>query len=329
MTKDSSNRRKKIDKIQCLLHDPDAFKFNFLNFDSIPLPLNPSIRIKGIIPKNVTLFKSALMPVKLSFITTDDEEYVTIFKYGDDLRQDQLILQMITLMDKLLRKDNLDLKLTPYKVLATSSKHGFMQYIESTTVAEVLQVDGTILNFLRKHNPSDCATYGISSEVIENYIKSIAGYSVITYILGVGDRHLDNLLLTKCGKLFHIDFGYILGRDPKPLPPPMKLSKEVFFEGINSDHYHEFRKQCYTAFLHLRRHANVMLNLFSLMIDASIPDIALEPDKAVKKVETNLQLSLSDEEAVQFLQNLIDISLSAVMPALVEQIHKFAQYWRK
>lgn len=29
------------------------------------------------------------------------------------------------------------------------------------------------------------------------------------------------------GNLFHIDFGYILGRDPKPLPPPMKLSKEM------------------------------------------------------------------------------------------------------
>ena len=38
-------------------------------------------------------------------------------------------------------------------------------------------------------------------------------------------------LLTACfsflGNLFHIDFGYILGRDPKPLPPPMKLSKEM------------------------------------------------------------------------------------------------------
>ena len=29
------------------------------------------------------------------------------------------------------------------------------------------------------------------------------------------------------GNLFHIDFGYILGRDPKPFPPPMKLSKEM------------------------------------------------------------------------------------------------------
>lgn len=111
-----------------------------------------------------------------------------------------------------------------------------------------------------------------------------AGYCVITYILGVGDRHLDNLLLTKTGtlsdrslflltfnlcyiskcvdgyvwlvgKLFHIDFGYILGRDPKPLPPPMKLSKEMVegMGGVQSEQYQEFRKQCYTAFLHLRR----------------------------------------------------------------------------
>lgn len=58
-------------------------------------------------------------------------------------------------------------------------------------------------------------------------------------------------------------------------------------------------------------------------------DIALEPDKAVKKVEENLKLGLTDEEAVQHLQNLLDLSITAVMPALVEQIHKLAQYWRK
>uniref|UniRef100_A0A671K502 Phosphatidylinositol 3-kinase catalytic subunit type 3 n=1 Tax=Sinocyclocheilus anshuiensis TaxID=1608454 RepID=A0A671K502_9TELE len=312
--RESGNRKKKTERLQGLLADNE--KVNLSEIEPIPLPLEPQIRIKGIIPETATLFKSALMPAKLIFKTEDGEQYPVIFKHGDDLRQDQLILQIISLMDKLLRKENLDLKLTPYKVLATSTKHG-PQSIH--------------ILFFRKHAPNDKGPYGISSEVMDTYVKSCAGYCVITYILGVGDRHLDNLLLTKTGKLFHIDFGYILGRDPKPLPPPMKLSKEMVegMGGMQSEQYQEFRKQCYTAFLHLRRYSNLILNLFSLMVDANIPDIALEPDKTVKKVQDKFRLDLSDEEAVHYMQSLIDESVGALFAAVVEQIHKFAQYWRR
>jgi Phosphatidylinositol 3- and 4-kinase len=41
--------------------------------------------------------------------------YIIIYKVGDDLRQDQLVLQMFLLMDRLLKRENLDLKLTPYR----------------------------------------------------------------------------------------------------------------------------------------------------------------------------------------------------------------------
>ncbi|NXD46303.1 PK3C3 kinase, partial [Copsychus sechellarum] len=313
------------ERLQALLADNE--KMNLADMELIPLPLEPQVKIKGIIPEKATLFKSALMPAQLFFKTEDGGKYPVIFKHGDDLRQDQLILQIISLMDKLLRKENLDLKLTPYKVLATSTKHGFMQFIPSVPVAEVLATEETIQNFFRKHAPSETGPYGISAEVMDTYVKSCAGYCVITYILGVGDRHLDNLLLTKTGKLFHIDFGYILGRDPKPLPPPMKLNKEMVegMGGTQSEQYQEFRKQCYTAFLHLRRYSNLILNLFSLMVDANIPDIALEPDKTVKKVQDKFRLDLSDEEAVHYMQSLIDESVHALFAAVVEQIHKFAQ----
>lgn len=61
------------------------------------------------------------------------------------------------------------------------------------------------------------------------------------------------------------------------------------------------------------------------MVDANVPDIALEPDKTVKKVQDKFLLEVSDEEAVRYIQSLIDLSVSATMAALMEQMHRIAQ----
>src|ERR1700760_4009935 len=88
------------------------------------------------------------------------------------------------------------------------------------------------------------------------------------------------------GNIFHVDFGFILGRDPKPFPAPMKITKEMVeaMGGFNSIHYQSFKSYCFTAYNILRKSANLILNLFGLMVDANIPDIKAEPDKAVWKV---------------------------------------------
>lgn len=64
VAKESGNRKKKTEKFQQLLSDSDTFRINFSHFDAIPFPLDPDVMIRGIIPVNVSLFKSALMPSK-------------------------------------------------------------------------------------------------------------------------------------------------------------------------------------------------------------------------------------------------------------------------
>jgi phosphatidylinositol 3-kinase len=112
--------------------------------------------------------------------------YKVIFKSGDDLRQDQLIIQMITLMDRLLKRVNLDLKLKPYRILATGPKDGLMEFVGgSMPVSEVLnKFNQSILEYLRVNNPDPGAPLGVAPEVMSTFIKSCAGYCVITYILG-------------------------------------------------------------------------------------------------------------------------------------------------
>ena len=334
---DRSNRPHKIEKLKKFLSDP---KNDLLNFPSpLPLPLDPSITITGVEPEPASVFKSSLSPLLIHFKTSTNQTYPIIFKTGDDLRQDQLVIQIISLINSLLLADNLDLKLTPYRILATSPTTGIVQFINPSIAISAISSSrthrGSILSYLRSHNPDPSAPYGVRKEILDAYIKSCAGYCVITYILGVGDRHLDNLLLSPTGRFFHIDFGFILGRDPKPFAPLIKLCKEMVegLGGTASPQYAQFRQYCFTAFTTLRKSSGLVLNLFSLMVQSSVQDVRLIEEQgfgggAVGKVRERFHLDVSEEESVRILDQVLSDSVNAVFGVVIDRFHEFVQGWR-
>ncbi|OJJ57057.1 hypothetical protein ASPSYDRAFT_47356 [Aspergillus sydowii CBS 593.65] len=322
------NRPLKIEKLKKFLKDP---KNDLIQFEpALPLPLDPDVLVTGCFPEESNVFKSSLSPLLLTFKTTEGRKYPILFKVGDDLRQDQLVIQIIILMDRLLQKENLDLKLTPYRILATNATAGAMQFIPSTSLSAVSARYKTVLAYLKANNPDDNEPLGVRKETMDTYIKSCAGYCVITYLLGVGDRHLENLLLAPDGHFFHADFGFILGRDPKPFAPMMKLCKEMVegMGGTSSPLYLQFKQYCFTAYTTLRKSANLILNLFSLMVDANIPDIRVEPDKAVLKVKERFHLEMTEEEAIRHFEQLIGDSANAIFGVVIDRLHDFVQGWR-
>ncbi|KAK1596898.1 phosphatidylinositol 3 [Colletotrichum navitas] len=321
---------KKTDRVKHFLADP---KNEILTIDPpLPLPLDPAMLVVGVVPDETTVFKSSLCPIKVTFKTTTGKKYPIIFKTGDDLRQDQLVIQIITLMDQLLQKENLDLKLSPYKILATSTTAGASQFVPSVSFQSIASKykNNPALTYLKSNNPDDRQPLGLRQETLDTYVRSCAGYCVITYILGVGDRHLDNLLLAPDGHFFHADFGFILGRDPKPFAPVMKLSKEMVdcMGGVNSEHFKQFKQYCFLAYTALRKSSNLILNLFSLMVDANIPDIRLEPDKAVLKVRERFHLELTEEESMLFFERIIEDTLGAIAPVVIDKLHELVQAFR-
>ena len=331
--KDLSTSNLKKEKIKKLLKTKYKDKFKNKTYS---LPFNPKIKISNIDIENIKIFSSATQPIKYTFdITQDTQEYNKdkeikskfefIFKTGDDLRQDQLIIQIISYMDELLKKSFQEYGFTTYKVMAMSKNNGIVEFIpKSKTIQDINNLgENPIKTYLEKNNNKTEL-----NKKLENFRLSCVGYCVVTYILGIGDRHLENLMIKEDGKMFHIDFGFILGNDPKTYPPPFKICSQMIqaMGGKDSEKYKEFKKFCINAYWVLRDNARLIVNMFYLMIDSGI--LQINNEDTLFKLHDKFVPELSKSEAeVSFLGKLDD-SVNALFPIIYDKVHSFMQYWR-
>ncbi|KDO31800.1 hypothetical protein SPRG_03720 [Saprolegnia parasitica CBS 223.65] len=297
--KEFAHTNKSMDAMKALLHQR-LDELNESLQSAYQLPIDPRVEVRRIVVKKCKIMSSAKLPLWLEFENAEEggDPVIIIFKAGDDVRQDCLTLQLIRLMDEMWREDGKDLAMEPYKCVSTGPMTGILQVVQhAVTTADVHKRGGAMGGIFGAFN--DAKVTG-----------SCAGYCVATYVLGIGDRHNDNIMITTGGRYFHIDFGHFLGfmkyqYGIKREKTPFVFTPEMahVFGGIGTDMFRKFQDLAGEAFNVVRRHLHLLVSLLLLMIPADMPELRRRDD--INYIVEIMGSDKSDAEAAAMFADLI------------------------
>uniref|UniRef100_A0A8C1N8N0 Phosphatidylinositol-4-phosphate 3-kinase, catalytic subunit type 2 alpha n=1 Tax=Cyprinus carpio TaxID=7962 RepID=A0A8C1N8N0_CYPCA len=306
---------------------------SFFQKNSCRLPITPSLVGKELnIKVSYRVLDTRVFEVFLNSLSV-----LTVIQVGEDLRQDMLALQMIRIMDRIWLQEGLDLRIVNFKCISTGKDKGMVELVPSSETLRKIQVengvtgsfkDKPLAEWLRKYNPAE-DEYEKASE---NFIYTCAGCCVATYILGICDRHNDNIMLRSTGHMFHIDFGKFLGhaqmigsfkRDRAPFVLTSDMAYVINGGERPTSRFQLFVDLCSQAYNLIRKHSNLFLNLLSLMTQSGLPELTGVQD--LKYVYDALQPQTTDAEATIFFTRLIESSLGSVATKFNFFIHNLAQ----
>uniref|UniRef100_A0A671PU93 Si:rp71-17i16.5 n=1 Tax=Sinocyclocheilus anshuiensis TaxID=1608454 RepID=A0A671PU93_9TELE len=199
-----------------------------------------------------------------------------------------VVFQTLMVMDSIWKEKGLDLNLVPYGCISAGFNIGIIEIVRNAiTIASVQRSQGGVAEI--------CFLY-------------------ILYVLGIGDRQHDNIMITDQGNLFHIDFGHILGNTKSFLGVnrervPFDLTPDFLYvmgrvKGRPSLYFQRFRVSDSVPLLLLltkiKNYSNLLLSRSSL---TGIPELSMSQD--MRYLRTALQQDQGEEEARNhFLQQI-------------------------
>jgi phosphatidylinositol 4-kinase len=202
----------------------------------------------------------------------------------------------------------LDVYVYPYRVTATAPGCGVIDVLPNSISRDMLgreAVNGLYDYFVSKYGNEDSLRF---QEARNNFVKSMAAYSIISFLLQFKDRHNGNIMLDDAGHILHIDFGFCFDIAPGGVKferAPFKLTTEmVAVMGGSTDHqaYKWFEELCVKAFLASRQYAEKLSQLVLLMMDSGLP--CFKP-QTIQHFKERFVLEKSEREAAEFVKHLI------------------------
>ncbi|KAK7239605.1 1-phosphatidylinositol-4-phosphate 3-kinase [Aureococcus anophagefferens] len=232
-----------------------------------------------------------------------------IYKAGDDLRQDVGVLQAFGAMNYAFEVSNTTTRdgsrvfIGTYGVCAMSGRVGCIELVRGVRALTAV-----------------CASDRFSDAQLERLVASAAGSYVGAHVLGVRDRHSDNILLADDGTLFHIDFGHVLD-DSVAIDTASFATTPALRQAMGDDVWAKFVDACAAAFLALRAHADLVVSTAAAVLASAAKDGAPAVAACVRKF---LLVDLDDAAATAKIRKLVDGGPAAAKTRLKNAIHALA-----
>ncbi|KAF2751379.1 phosphatidylinositol 4-kinase-like protein PIK1 [Sporormia fimetaria CBS 119925] len=261
-----------------------------------------------------------------------------IVKTGADLRQEAFACQLIQVCTMIWEEAKVPVWTKRMRILVTGESSGLIETITNGVSLHSLKRSLTLASIAAGTNPRKRIatlkdhfekTFGDpESETylagVDAFTRSLAAYSIISYVLQLKDRHNGNLLIDNMGHIIHIDFGFMLSNSPGSMgfeAAPFKLTQEYVdvLGGVASPAFEEFKALCKQAFQALRKEAERLIMLVDMMgKESKMPCFAAGAAGVTNSLRARMMLHLSKEEAEGFVEELIAKSVGSYYTRLYD-----------
>jgi len=251
-----------------------------------------------------------------------------IVKCGDDLRQELLAYQYLTLLKKVWKEEHVPLYVRPYKILVLSDDSGLIEPILNTVSLHQVKKNSkmSLLEYFLEEFGALNSEEFLTAQ--RNFVESCAAYCIVSYLVQVKDRHNGNILLDNEGHIIHIDYGFILSSSPKNLgfeSSPFKLTPE-FVEvmgGEGGDMFEYFKILILQGLVAARKHHDKFTNLVDIMRAGSQLPCFNNSSSTVLAMKARFHLNLTEEK----LHSLVDTMVQQSINSLTTKLYDNFQYY--